>query len=314
MPEQSASIRAEIGGAVLATYADEGQRVGKGTRLARIDDSGIQDNFLSARSAVTSAQSSADLAKREETRAAALLEAGAIAERDVEGARRANIAAQAQLADARARLAIAEKQLASTIITAPFDGVVARRNVSAGDNVQPGSEMFTVVDPRSMQLEASVAADELKNVSVGRTVNFSVTGYPGRVFVGRLTRVSPTADPVTRQVRLFASIPNAGQTLVGGLFAEGRVATESHTGATAPMDAIDQRGTVPAVMRVRNGAVERVEVTLGVEDTANERVEIVSGVVPGDTLLVGAALTISPNTPVRVMTRDAVATPASPRG
>ena len=65
-PEQSASIRAEIGGSVLATYVEAGQRVAKGTRLAKIDDSGIQDAFLSARSNVTSAQSAADLAKREE--------------------------------------------------------------------------------------------------------------------------------------------------------------------------------------------------------------------------------------------------------
>jgi hypothetical protein len=67
-------------------------------------------------------------------------------------------------------------------------------------------------------------------------------------------------------------------------------------------------------MRVRNGAVERVEVKLGLEDNANERVEIMSGVAPGDTLLVGAALTISPNTPVRIMARDAAATQPAPRG
>ena len=95
-PEQTASIRAEVGGSVLATYVEAGQRVAKGTRLAKIDDAGIQDSYLSARSNVTSAQSAADLAKREESRASSLLEAGAIAEREVEGARRANIAAQGQ--------------------------------------------------------------------------------------------------------------------------------------------------------------------------------------------------------------------------
>ena len=306
-PEQMASIRAEIGGSVLATYVEAGQRVAKGTRLAKIDDTGIQDSFLSARSNVTAAQSAADVAKREEERAMSLLQAGAIAERDVEGARRANIAAQAQLADARSRLALAEKQLANTIVTAPFDGIVSERRVSGGDVVSPGGEMFTVVDPKSMRLEASVPADQLSVVRIGLPVSFTVTGYRDRVFQGKISRINPTADALTRQVRIYASIPNSGQALVGGLFAEGRVAAESHVGPSAPMTAIDETGTTPAVMRIRNGTVERVDVTLGVHDAATERVELLSGVAVGDTLLVGAARRISAGTPVKITPRETTA-------
>ena len=303
-PEQSAVIRAEVGGSVIATYVEAGQRVAKGTRLAKIDDTGIQDTYLSARSGVTAAQSAADLAKREEARAVSLAEAGAIADRDVEGARRANIAAQAQLADARARLALAEKQLASTVVNAPFAGVVSERQVSAGDVVSPGGEMFTVVDPSSMRLEASVPAEQLSVVRMGLPVSFTVNGYPDRVFTGRITRINPTADPMTRQVRIYASIPNVGQTLVGGLFAEGRVSAESHVGATVPMEALDQSGTTPAVMRIRNGTVEKVDVEIGILDAATERVELTAGVAIGDTLLLGAARSITPNTPVKVTPRD----------
>ena len=310
-PEQSAGIRAEVGGSVMATYVEAGQRVAKGTRLAKIDDTGIQDSYLSARSGVTAAQSSADLAKREEERAATLVAAGAIAERDVEAARRANSAAQAQLADARARLALAEKQLSSTVVTAPFDGTVSDRKVSAGDVVTPGAEMFTVVDPTSMRLEAAVPAEQLAVVKVGLPVHFTVGGYSDRVFTGRITRVNPTADPMTRQVRIFASIPNSGQALVGGLFAEGRITAESHTGLAVPLTALDEAGTVPAVMRVKGGKVERVNVTLGVRDEGSERVELLSGVEAGDTLLVGGARRIAPNTPVRVTTRDASAEPST---
>jgi multidrug efflux pump subunit AcrA (membrane-fusion protein) len=94
--------------------------------------------------------------------------------------------------------------------------------VSAGDVVSPGGALFTVVNPASMRLEASVPASQLTSIRVGLPVEFSVTGYPNRLFGGRITRVSPTADPTTRQVRIVATIPNAGNTLVGGLFAEGR--------------------------------------------------------------------------------------------
>ncbi len=301
-PEREATMRAEISGAVLQTYVEAGTRVNAGTPLARLDDTAIRDAFLSARSGVTSAQSNADLAARERTRAATLAAAGAIADRDLELATRNATAATSQLDDAKARLALAQKQLDDTHIRAPFAGVVSARSVSAGDVVAPGAALFTVVDPSSMRLEASVPAEQLASVRVGAPVSFTVNGYPGRVFTGRVTRVNPTADPVTRQVRIFASIPNAGSTLVGGLFADGRVTSESRTGAVVPLTAVDQRGLSPIAMRIRNGRVEKVEITLGLIDRATETVEIVSGVSTGDTLLLGAAQGITPGTPVRVST------------
>jgi RND family efflux transporter MFP subunit len=300
VPERSATVRAQVGGSVLQTYAEQGQRVGAGQLLAQIDASGLQDAFLSARSAVTSASNSADVADRELARSQKLFSAGAIAERDLEQARRASIAANAALADARARLANAQRQLSNTRVVAPMSGVVSEKPVSAGDVVQPGAALFTVVDPSSMRLEASIPADQLASVRVGVPVTFTVSGYPGRALTGRVTRVNPTADPATRQVRIIASIPNTTGTLVGGLFATGRLASEMKTGLTAPVAAIDTRSEEPAVMRIKGGRVERVQVQLGLRDEGAERVELRSGVQAGDTLLLGAAQGISPGTPVRV--------------
>ncbi|HUQ46343.1 MAG TPA: hypothetical protein VM033_06815, partial [Gemmatimonadaceae bacterium] len=116
----------------------------------------------------------------------------------------------------------------------------------------------------------------------------------------RITRVNPTADPATRQVKIVASIPNAGNTLVGGLFAEGRVSSESRTAPMVPASAVDERGLRPYVMRLRNGRIEKTEVTLGIRDAAAETVEVTSGLAAGDTLLLGAARGISPGTPVKV--------------
>jgi membrane fusion protein, multidrug efflux system len=300
LPERDATVRAQVGGSVLQTYAEQGQRVGAGELLARIDASGIEDAFLSARAAVTSANSSADIAVRELARSQKLLDAGAIAERDMEQARRASVAANAALADARSRLAIAQKQLGNTRIIAPIPGVISERPVSAGDVVQPGAAMFTVVDPSSMRLEASIPADQLSAVRIGVPVNFTINGYPGRTIMGKVTRISPTADPATRQVRIIVSIPNTTGALVGGLFATGRLASERKNGLIAPVSAIDQRTNIPAVMRIRQGKVERVPVQLGLRDEGAERVEITSGVQAGDTLLIGAAQGISSGTVVKV--------------
>jgi RND family efflux transporter MFP subunit len=299
-PEREAVLRAQVQGSVLQTYADQGQAVSAGTVLARIDASGIQDAYNSARAQVVAARNAADIAARDLARNEKLLSAGAIAERDIEQSRRASIAAQAALEDANSRLASAEKQFRSTTVTAPFGGVVSERPVSAGDIVQPGTSLFTVVDPSSMRLEASVPAEQLSSIRVGVPVTFTVSGYPGRDFVGHIVRVNPTADPTTRQVRIYVSIPNAGRTLVGGLFATGRISTATRTGLVVPTTAVDVRGTAPSVVRMKGGKAEKVQVQIGVTDKASETVEVLSGLQAGDTLLLGAAQGITPGTPVRV--------------
>ena len=299
-PEREAVVRAQVGGSVLQTYADQGQAVKSGQTLGRIEAGGLQDVYLSARASVTSASNSADVARRELERSEKLLAAGAIAERDIEQARRNSIAANAALADARARLATASKQVSNTVIASPMNGIVSERPVSAGDVVQPGAHLFTVVDPSSMRLEGSVPAEQLSQVRIGAPVSFTVNGYPGRTFSGKVSRVNPTADPATRQVRVVITIPNAEGRLVGGLFANGRLASESHSGLVVPSNAIDARSDIPAVFRVKAGKVERVPVTVGLRDDANEKIEIKSGVQVGDTLLLGAAQGITPGTIVKV--------------
>ncbi len=313
-PDREAVLRAQVSGSVLQTYVDQGQAVGAGTVLARIDATGIQDAYNSARAGLISARNATDVAAKDLARNEKLLAAGAIAERDIDQSRRASIAAQAALEDANSRLATAEKAYRSTTVTAPFGGVVSERPVSAGDVVQPGSALLTVVDPSSMRLEASVPAEQLAAIRIGVPVNFTVSGYPGRQFVGRITRINPTADPTTRQVRIYVSIPNAGRALVGGLFATGRMSTAARMGLVVPASAVDVRGIVPSVMRVKQGKVEKVQVQVGLSDKTSEAIEVLSGVQAGDTLLLGAAQGITPGTLVRVSAPVAPSAGNSSRG
>ena len=292
-PEREAQVRAEAGGSVLRVGAEAGQRVSAGALLAQIEEKAGGDAVLSARTAVAAAQSSFDLAQRESERATTLLAAGAIAERDAESARRS-------LDGARAQLSAAQQQLSGTRATAPFAGVVSARLVNAGDVVAPGSALFTVVDPGSMRYEASVPAEQLAGVRVGAPVRFTVNGYPGRAFEGRVTRVNPVADPTTRQVRLLVSVANESGALVGGLFAEGRVASERRTGLVAPAAAVDERGVGPAVFRLKGGVVERVPVEVTLRDAQTDRVALAGPLAAGDTLLTGAAQGITAGTPVRI--------------
>src|SRR5690606_36873269 len=222
-PRHQANVRAEVAGPVLETFAERGEAVARGAPLARLDDAALRDAFLSARSAANTAEQAAVVARRDLERQQALANAGAVSESTLETARLGVHSAESQLADARARLAMAQEQLSKTEVRSPIRGIVSERAVSGGDVLQPGSPLYTVVDPTSMRLEGSVPTNEIQLVEIGARAEFTVNGYPGRLFEGRVERVSPTADPATGQVGVTVTVPNAGGDLVGGVYAEGRI-------------------------------------------------------------------------------------------
>lgn len=297
---REATVRAELGGSMLQVLAEEGQAVRRGAVIGRIEAATLDDARRSAESAVKSAESQLDVARREAERTAQLVAAGALAQRDLEVARSNVAVAEAALADARSRLVSAAKQLRDAVVRAPFDGVVADRAVNTGDVVTAGTALFTIIDPSSMRLEASVPSEELALLRVDAPVQFTVRGYE-QPFEGRIDRISPQADPATRQVPIFVSIPNTGGRLVAGLFAEGRVISAASEGLIVPTNAVHvEQGSSPWVLRVANGKAEKVQVVLGLRDDRTERVELASGVKEGDTLLRGAAQGITPGTPVAV--------------
>ena len=298
--EKSASVRSEVSGSVIQVFVEPGQRVASGAPLARIDATTASAVALSARTGVTAQEAQVAQVKKELDRSERLNAAGAIADRDLENARLSYSTAMAQLANVKSAYAQASKQLSNATVRAPFSGVVAGKVVSAGDVVSPGTSLFTVVDPKSMRLEAAVPAGQIGQIRVGMPVAFTVSGYGDRKFLGTVTRVSPVADPATRQVQILASIPNAAGTLVGGLFAEGRVNIDSRQALTLPSTAIDQRGARPVVMVLRGGRVERVTVTLGIRDEQRESFEVTQGLQRGDTVLLGAAQAIGEGKQVRI--------------
>jgi RND family efflux transporter MFP subunit len=300
--EREAQVRAQAGGTVLQLYADQGQAVSAGQPLARIDDAALSSALISAQSAVRSAQQNVEVSRRNVERNQTLAAAGAVAERDLEASRNQLAAAQSQLAGARAQLANAQEQLSKTTVRSPISGVVGSRPVSAGDVVAPGAALYTVVDPGSMRLEASVPAAQLGQVRPGASVRFTVSAYPGRTFTGTVQRINPSADPATGQVPVYVTIPNSEGRLVSGLFAEGRVESEVRQVLMVGANAVDERGVQPSVLKLQGGKAQRVAVQLGARDQETERVEVTSGVAAGDTLLVGAALGTTPGTQVRIGT------------
>jgi membrane fusion protein, multidrug efflux system len=298
--ERDATVRAEVGGSMIEVAVLEAQAVKKGMVLGRVETRTLDDARVSATSAVRSAENQLAVARREAERTEKLASAGALAARDVDVARNTVTAAEAQLADAKSRLAAAERSLSDTLIKAPFSGVVSKRHVNVGDVVSPGTELFTIIDPSSMRLEGTVPSDDLKALRVGAIVEFSVRGYD-KPFQGRIERIAPQADATTRQVPIYVSIPNEGGRLVAGLFAEGRVVSQSAAGLVVPANAVNSSNpSSPWVLRVKDGKTDKVSIALGLADPRSERVQVASGLSEGDTLLRGAAQGITPGTRVQV--------------
>ena len=301
VPRDQAVVRAQISGSVLRMLVDQGKPVHEGEIIATIDNTALADAVTSAKNAVTNTESAVAMAHREQQRQETLLKSGAISEQSVDQSRQNSVSAEAGLSQAKSMLATAEKQLGYATVRAPFSGIVSEKSASIGDVVQQGTALYTIVDPSTLELQGTVPANALSIVHLGLHVAFDVTGYPDRDFVGTIARINPTADPMTRQVRIYAEIPNKGQTLVGGLYAEGRIASILKTALTLPADAIDHRTITPAVIHIHNGIVERATVALGTLDEKNGQIEIISGIEGGDTALRGSAMEIALGSHVRTI-------------
>ncbi|NPC73009.1 efflux RND transporter periplasmic adaptor subunit [Corallococcus sp. AB004] len=295
-----ASVRAEVGGSILDVMADQGQTVKEGQPLARVEEHTLREQVLAASSSLRVARNALQVAKTDEQRNQTLVKQGVITRRDFERTQLTRTQAEGQLAQAQAQLKLAQDQLSRTKVSAPFTGVVSERQVNAGDIVQPGAPLFVVVDPATLRLEASVPAAQLGQVKVGTPVAFRVNGYEDRAFKGEVERINPAVDPATGQVRIYVGIPNNEQTLLSGLFALGRVASQSKEALAVPVDALDTRQEPPTVQRISNGKVEEVAVTLGLRDDVAQAVEVRSGLKAGDVVLLGSARDLTNGTPVKL--------------
>lgn len=304
-PAREATVRAQVGGSLVNLNVDRGQPVAAGAVVAQISSRDLDAALQSAQASVKSAQTALSVAKSEAQRTETLVKGGALAARDLEQANNAVSNAEAMVAQAEARQKNVMQQLDDTSVKAPFAGIVSDRPASLGDVVSSGTQILTIIDPSSLRLEALVPSDDIHDVRPGAKVQFSIRGYPDQTFTGTVDRISPTADPITRQVSIFVSLPNVGGKLIAGLFAEGRVASSTRTGIVVPLGAVDETGALPFVTRIRDGKAERVPVELGIREGDKELIEIAKGVAAGDVVILGSGKGLTPGTPVHVVTKAA---------
>lgn len=306
-PERKADLRAEVGAVVLQVLKENGEAVRKGDLLVRLDDTSIRDSMTSANEAVRASQQSLDQADRMLKRNKTLLASGMTSAQAMEDAEVRYNNAQSDLVAAKARAATAQQQLARTSVRAPFDGIVSDRKVSNGDTAQVGKELIKVIDPNSMRFEGLVSADKIGTVKVGQHVQFRVNGYPGQVFDGKVKRVDPAANPVTRQVEVLVDFADKVQPKVAGLYAEGRVESESRDTLMIPDSSLVRNGDATYTWRIKDNTLRKADLTIGARDARTGQWEVSKGLAAGDRVLRAPASSFKDGQKVELLSAKAVA-------
>ncbi len=285
-PERKADLRAEVSAVVMQVLKENGDVVRKGDVLARMDQTSIQDNLRSAQDNARNATQSLDQAERNLQRLKTLRASGMTSLQALDDAEVRRNGAQSELSASNARAAVARQQLERTIVRAPFDGVVSDRKVSAGDTASIGKELLKVIDPTSMRFAGRVSADKISMVSVGQAVSFRINGYGGQEFRGKVMRVDPSANDVTRQVEVLVSFSDAtAQPKVAGLYAEGTIESSNVQALTLPEAVLVKAGDKASVWRVKNNTLSQVALQIGARDPRTGNIEIRSGLSEGDIIL-----------------------------
>lgn len=300
-PYRVVNVFAQVPGTVTGIRFDRGERVERGTVLASIEADGIRSQATGAQAAVAAAEAGLALATRQLESARTLYGAGAMSELDLRGAEAGHAAAEAQLAAARAQATGAGESARRATIAAPITGVISDRQVEAGEAVNPGQKLFTVVNAEVLELAGQVPVESASWLRAGLPVVFELKSLPGQTFQGEVARVDPVADGGTRQVGVYVRLPNPGGRIVGGQFATGRVVGERLAEAVVvPEVAVRESGGESYLLVIEGGTVVRRPVRVGARDVAQGVVAILSGVQAGELVLAAPGATLPAGTRVQV--------------
>ena len=284
-PERRADVRAEVSATVVQVYRENGDAVKHGDLLVKLDATAISDALMAAEANSRTAAQALEQAKRQLERVNTLKSSGMVSAQALDDAEIRRNSAQNDVEAARARMVLARQALDRTQVKAPFDGVVSERKVSAGDTASPGKELLKVIDPASMRFEGLISADHVGIVKAGQPVTFRVNGYGDQDFQGKVRRVDPSANPTTRQVAVLVDFVGKEQPKLAGLYAEGRVETESTTSLTIPATAIWRDGEKASAWRVTQDKVNKIAINVGDRDPRTGDYVVKSGLAEGDKVI-----------------------------
>lgn len=177
------------------------------------------------------------------------------------------------------RLVALRKAVDDTTIVAPFDGWVAEKNVSSGEQVSSGPQskpVVTLVKINPLRVSLTVPQQNIGSVKAGQKVLFEVDSFPDKIFEGEVRFISPVVRDDTRSMVVEATVPNLEGQLRPGLFVTAELELpREKTDLFVPMNAVKKIGEAARVLVVQNDTVREQVVQLG--QVIDNRVEIRTG-------------------------------------
>ena len=306
-PIETVEVRARLDGDLQGVYVREGSFVRAGQLLARFESTEQESTAQSAVADRVAAEGELATAEWNLEQSQQLFRAGAIPETDLRTARNAVATARARLAATNSRLRTTSMSARDTRVLAPTAGVIEKRFVENGEHIARGGEMFTLVRNDILELAAAVPERRANAVRVGQTVEFDANATK---IVGRVARLSPTIDPVSRSITVYVQVPNANGAIRGGTFATGTVLARTITNAMViPQSALRQTATgTQLTYKIENGALDTATVQVGVVDDRAGVVEALTGVADGDSLIAGNVGSLAVGMKVQILGKSQTST------
>lgn len=263
---QQATVGAQVAGRVLEVRADAGQRVNKGDILMRID-------AREAGEAARAAQAQYAVAKLNYQRHQQLKEQKFVSQAALDKAK-------ADFDSAAADRGAAGASQSHATIVAPMAGIVARRHAEAGDMAMPGTPLFTIYQPGSLRVTASVPQHRLPAM---RAVTSARVEFPelGKWVEATAVQVLPTADAATHVSLVRVTLPALPEAMPG-MFARVHFVTGRADKLTVPASAVLRRGEVAAVyVQMPDNRLSLRQLRLG-EVVGVGEIEVLAGLASGD--------------------------------
>lgn len=301
LARRESRIGAEVGGRIVRIHVDEGDRVAAGAPLFEVDREPYalavsQAEARLDRTAAERRQLEANLARGRKLRKSEILSA-----QDLDQLETSLDVARAAEREATEALAMAERNLAETLVRAPYEGSIAARLVDEGDTALVQPQTIVLVLQETKELEAQAAIPEIHFAAIGHgdVALLHIEGLPHPIAT-EVSAVSDTIDPATRTFLVRMRVPNPERRLKAGIFARVEILPRAKAEVLlVPREAVRREDGRTSVLAVRDGRAVAVPVALG--DFSEDAVEVVHGLRVDDEVVVGeGARKLGPGMRVRV--------------
>jgi RND family efflux transporter MFP subunit len=302
-PLEQADVGSKVLGYVDAIFVERGDRVKKGQIIALVRPSDLPDQLAAARSSIGQIKAQAALARTNFERANKLAPSGVVSQQELQSASAALASAQSAEASAQAQISGLAIRLGETRITSPITGYVSTRRLDPGALVGPpgGGAIVTIVRMDRLRVFLTLNEIDAMGISVGMDAHVELDALPGRSFLGKVVRVAPAFDPLTRTLEAEVQLANDSGELRPGMYGRGFIRREVHPNTpVVSVNAVQISSQQKYVFVLHDTKVERRAITTGAEVDDGSALEVRSGLAPGDEVVIAGADGLADGTTVRV--------------